>query len=71
MSCFIERKDYIFNTVVYQKIEANEKSESNILDKAVDLMKTFEKELNFYNEESIITEGLFDITIGLLFRSGQ
>ena len=65
MSCFIERKDYIFNTVVYQKIEANEKSESNILDKAVDLMKTFEKELNFYNEESIITEGLFDITIGL------
>lgn len=52
----IERKDFIFNTNVEQKIYTSKLSDSLVLDKATNMMIDLEKRLNFYDSSSEISQ---------------
>ncbi|CEH33702.1 ApbE family [Romboutsia lituseburensis] len=52
----MERKDFIFNTNVEQKIYTSKLSDSLVLDKATNMMIDLEKRLNFYDSSSEISQ---------------
>ncbi|MDO5517671.1 MAG: FAD:protein FMN transferase [Clostridium sp.] len=55
---YVDMWNNSFGTRIYQKVSANidELHAEKVLDKAVTLMKDFEKELSFYNKESDISK---------------
>lgn len=52
---YYSKKSHIYNTYVTQKIYSKENVAEEILNEAVDVMKNFEKILNFYNEDSEVS----------------
>lgn len=55
MNNFAESNDYIFNTRIYMKIALNNEKDMLVLKKASQYMRKFEKQLNFYDENSEIS----------------
>ena len=53
---YFTRTDFIYNTNVTQKIYCNKKDSDIILSKAYELMKEFERKLNFYDANSEVSK---------------
>lgn len=56
MSKLIESIDFIFNTVVEQKVYVRDCDSNLILEKATNIMREFEHKLSFYDKDSEINE---------------